>query len=355
MSPAQQGRHCSVCEKDLVDFTMMSDASLIDHLSKRIDEKTCGRFHPSQLDRVILNPEQRDSGFLLRASAVLAMIGGSFAAVGQESDTSKVQQEGVTVTKEDVMNLERGNNEHIGAVIGSYSQNVNQTVTINGKVTDTLNQEIPFAQITIWKNDVLIGGATTDFNGDYQFSTKDYQDKIIIRVESISFQNFEKNLNLDPGKLDYHLDIKLKQSNQTLQEVGLFIPITDKVNDSILITGKIIDEYGEPMPFVNIILHDANMKVLTGGTSDTNGTYEFEAITSDKKLTLKYHYVGYLSVTQNLTRSNRNKTEYTKDIQLKIARSALMGDMIIIEAKKQTKRRLKKERKEAQREERKSR
>jgi hypothetical protein len=205
MSPIQQGRHCSVCEKDLVDFTHMSDNSLIDFLSKKKDEKTCGRFHSSQLDRVILSSEQRDSGFLLRASAVLAMVGGSFMAAGQESDTSKVQQEGVTVTKEDVMNIERGNNEHIGVVIGSYSQVdtavnkqdalIKKEYVIEGKVTDEKGEELAFVNVIVYDKGKIVTGGTTDLEGNYLFTIDFKSDSITLEVKYIEYETIKIDLS----------------------------------------------------------------------------------------------------------------------------------------------------------------
>jgi hypothetical protein len=198
MSPIQQGKHCTVCKKDLVDFTNMSDNSLIDFLSKKKDEKTCGRFHSSQLDRVILSSEQRDSGFLLRASAVLAMIGGAFAAVGQESDTSKVHQEGVTITKEDILNLERGNNEHIGVVIGSYAEKViADTVQITGKITDENDDAIPFANVIFYHDEKVIGGASTDFDGYYLAHLNTSKKEITIVISHIEYEKLTINSSIN--------------------------------------------------------------------------------------------------------------------------------------------------------------
>ncbi len=49
MSPNEQGRHCSVCCKTVVDFTKMSDDEIKQYFLKYKEQKTCGTFHSSQV------------------------------------------------------------------------------------------------------------------------------------------------------------------------------------------------------------------------------------------------------------------------------------------------------------------
>ena len=46
--PTDTGGFCSSCQKDVIDFTKMSEAEVLAYFENR-QEKTCGRFHPSQL------------------------------------------------------------------------------------------------------------------------------------------------------------------------------------------------------------------------------------------------------------------------------------------------------------------
>ena len=50
MTENEKGRFCGSCQKTVVDFTLMSDKQILDHLSKATG-KTCGRFANDQLDR----------------------------------------------------------------------------------------------------------------------------------------------------------------------------------------------------------------------------------------------------------------------------------------------------------------
>lgn len=61
MTPAAQGKFCGSCEKIVVDFTTYSDQELINFFVHR-NQKACGRFNHTQLDRNISEaniPEKR--------------------------------------------------------------------------------------------------------------------------------------------------------------------------------------------------------------------------------------------------------------------------------------------------------
>jgi len=75
MQPAERGRHCSACQKTVIDFTTMSDPEIIRYLSIA-GPQVCGRLAPDQLHRTLvpLPPPQKNgwagwkwllAGFLL--------------------------------------------------------------------------------------------------------------------------------------------------------------------------------------------------------------------------------------------------------------------------------------------------
>lgn len=53
MTPNEQGRHCNVCCKTVVDFTGMNDEEVkYFFLNKKKEESVCGRFNNEQLHRI---------------------------------------------------------------------------------------------------------------------------------------------------------------------------------------------------------------------------------------------------------------------------------------------------------------
>jgi hypothetical protein len=87
MVPETTGRFCGSCEKTVVDFTGMSDFSIVNYLESHKTEKVCGRFTKPQLDRVYqLNQPVFAPSFDLRA-VVLGLALTTFSAVHSFAQT----------------------------------------------------------------------------------------------------------------------------------------------------------------------------------------------------------------------------------------------------------------------------
>lgn len=87
MQPEATGRFCGSCEKSVIDFTGMSDFSIVNYLESHKNEKVCGRFTKPQLDRVYqLNTPVFAPSFDLRA-VVLGLALTTFSAVHSFAQT----------------------------------------------------------------------------------------------------------------------------------------------------------------------------------------------------------------------------------------------------------------------------
>lgn len=71
MQPVTGGRHCSQCEKVVVDFTRMTDAQLLDYFNK--NTSSCGQFTSEQLNRTIVPIEVPKSSHWARIAASLLL------------------------------------------------------------------------------------------------------------------------------------------------------------------------------------------------------------------------------------------------------------------------------------------
>lgn len=90
MTPETDGRFCDSCEKSVVDFTQMSDFSIVNYLENHKHEKVCGRFTKPQLDRVYqLNQPVFSPTFDLRA-VVLGLALSTFSAIHSFSQTDSI-------------------------------------------------------------------------------------------------------------------------------------------------------------------------------------------------------------------------------------------------------------------------
>jgi hypothetical protein len=81
MTPETSGRFCGSCDHSVIDFTSMSDFSIVNYLENHKNEKVCGRFSKPQLDRVYsLNQPVFAPTFDLRA-VVLGLGLATFCAI----------------------------------------------------------------------------------------------------------------------------------------------------------------------------------------------------------------------------------------------------------------------------------
>lgn len=53
MLPEEQGRHCQLCSKTVIDFTTWEPEAIRDYMKQRSGEKVCGRFTAGQLDSAV--------------------------------------------------------------------------------------------------------------------------------------------------------------------------------------------------------------------------------------------------------------------------------------------------------------
>jgi len=89
MTPTATGRHCAACAKNVVDFTQLSDAEILEHLARAGRGGTCGRFRVEQLARPLqplaLAPPTRWRTWLATLAAVWGLREvGSSAAQAQD-------------------------------------------------------------------------------------------------------------------------------------------------------------------------------------------------------------------------------------------------------------------------------
>ena len=72
MTAVEQGRFCSSCQKNVVDFTTQSDEEIISFFNN-YNGSACGRFTDDQLDRPIQQIELKPASGLLKYAAGLLL------------------------------------------------------------------------------------------------------------------------------------------------------------------------------------------------------------------------------------------------------------------------------------------
>ncbi len=235
MTQKEKGKYCQSCNKIVIDFSVMSDRQVIEYF-KKTTGKTCGRFNNDQLQRPIVEPQQKPSkwnyliasiiGFFMTGKLVAQdkMLLGKVArkpamqscvakgeTVEVKKDTNHIKTVGDTIVTEEVfVNIPMGS---IKITPFTGSEAIMNNRKIIGKIIDEKGSVIGGATITI-KGTRL--GTASDFNGAFELK-KLGASKLIIVVSSISFET--KEINVIPKELKGDLVIVLKENKNELNEV----------------------------------------------------------------------------------------------------------------------------------------
>ncbi len=89
MKPEAQGRFCASCSTKVVDFTVMSDFSIVSYMESKRNEPVCGRFTEEQLNKDYqwMKPQNHLVSFDLRA-VVLGLALSTFSALPSQAQNS---------------------------------------------------------------------------------------------------------------------------------------------------------------------------------------------------------------------------------------------------------------------------
>ena len=179
------GKFCSSCQKSVVDFANFSDHELHIWFTEN-QGKSCGRFKPEQLDRLIrVKSNFAISQFKpsLIAASLLAFL--SFPKLVNAnislSYPTTFQTDNKKSLKDDVL---KENTE-------------DDFVTVRGKVIDK-GDKLPLIAVSIRVKNSKIG-TTTDRNGEFELrlDRKQFKDKVILDIRYIGFESKELKVNLN--------------------------------------------------------------------------------------------------------------------------------------------------------------
>ncbi|WP_028283544.1 TonB-dependent receptor domain-containing protein [Olleya marilimosa] len=122
---------------------------------------------------------------------------------------------------------------------------------------------------------------------------------------------------------------------QTLTILLLFISFLVNAQETITITGQIIDQKTqETLPFVSVSVNDeATNAIVTGSISDDNGRFEIKDLKTGKYI-VNITYLGFETVQRKIASGGLNPIFDLGKIELKPSAEAL--DEVTIEAKRAT-------------------
>lgn len=170
MTPTSGGRHCTACQKTVVDFTQKTDAEILAHLAL-VSNSSCGRFRADQLARPLLPaaPVNRWRSWLGAVLAVGGVLGAGRAAgqslqYGGGPEPVAAAPGGATSAAE----KPAGQAEQPTAPLPAGRAG---SLTVHGEVRDA-SDRLPLPGVTVLLPGTTIG-TSTDANGAFTLTVPD--------------------------------------------------------------------------------------------------------------------------------------------------------------------------------------
>lgn len=204
MTPAEKGRFCTSCKKEVIDFTKLSNKQIAFEVNK--GKSLCGRLKKEQLETVVNVPEKNSFRGVVAASILLSIISVSEGVIAQVCKKT----EKVPVLKNDsIVHLEKKNDF--------------KKVKVFGNVND-VSGGLPGVMVVLKGTTI---GAETDFDGNFVVEIPKNQEKKNILV--FSFVGYESR-EVEITNYNKNLKVTLKEDDNILGEVVVGMVISSKPN-----------------------------------------------------------------------------------------------------------------------------
>ncbi len=315
MTATEQGKFCLACQKEVIDFSQMSDKEILRHISNA-SGKSCGRFRNDQLNRSLIPPEEIKrvwwKYWMNVAATFLLMTGKSQAQVKAPLPPTTIQPA-------------KDNQEPYNVTVGIVAYPLYTEYTVAGKITDDSNFPLPGVTVRIKGTPI---GTSTDSQGNYSLKVLN-REKVDLVVAAVGMETTEvtvvnknyrlsavlANVTMHPMVMGLMGDVvvvnkkrksiaavfKKKEPKKEIIQPSSTIMGDTAIADIVVgkmridretkftIKGKIVDEQGEPIGFASIII--ANDK--SGTAADSTGNFELNGLSAKDFITIKVSAVGY--------------------------------------------------------------
>ncbi len=199
MSPVEKGKFCGSCQKQVIDFTNMSDRQVAQFFKKPIlslskGGSVCGRFMTDQLNREMEIPKKRIPWVKYFFSFLIPAIFISKAS-SQNIKMGKPMPVNRDTTRTPMINEPRILGMVISDKIHPFVKDttvienpITDTKTIKGKVVNESGDTVPFASIQIGKTPTVF---VADENGEFTINVTMLGKDRSLLVSSVGFESKE--------------------------------------------------------------------------------------------------------------------------------------------------------------------
>lgn len=205
MLPVVQGRHCSTCNRKVVDFAEMEDADILALLGEHQNERVCGRFRPSQLGRTMTTNRLSsfvEQTFSLRAVLLGASLSGLLALEScdpaRKSVTEAPTEQPVPAKKDQYGKYDHSATKYISGTL----------LYPDGKVAK--NAEV----LLFYREGKGSGLVTTDRKGMFQFPVDEGLTPTSITVEledDYNYRSYYASVDLDTVPVLQGMTVRLEE------------------------------------------------------------------------------------------------------------------------------------------------
>jgi hypothetical protein len=259
MTPNEQGRHCLSCQKTVVDFTLMSDQEILNHIS-HASSSTCGRFTNDQLNKTYTERKVKPAFTFRYAWNVLVatfLLTGSAATAQSKKSSKKKEPIGQQVKK---ISLPR--DIIMGAVMEAPARIITGTV-----IDDSTGLPIGFASVRI--KGIETGTSAND-TGYFRITVPGKNDMVTIIVSAIGYEDNEFEVPVYGFK---------KYKVMMAQEAELLKPVEVKG----VMMGKVAPREAPPIPERGPIDFEAALGGVVGGVTVVSKVNKVEKIKREVK------------------------------------------------------------------------
>jgi TonB-dependent SusC/RagA subfamily outer membrane receptor len=324
MTPSQQGRFCTACAKEVVDFTSMSDTEVLHYFLDKKNEKVCGRMHPEQLNRSVTKPVYavKKKWWHWNYAAMLLLLFGRPGAAKAQGVVKAVTSQ-LPAPETDV---------EARRILGKVTPVEKNKQLVHGKITDDAGTALAGATILIKGTQKA---TVSDTNGEYSITVN--SDKAVLTISSVGFETTETDLK---SKKQYDI-VLTKLKPQFLGEVvvvgGVFssdyIPAAVPKHIAVI---EVLDN-GTRQPVKAILSINKNSYYTSDNVNtDSKGVYKLKHIKEDDKYQVTVTAAGYKATTLDIKGwnfNNRKETRYVflereKTVEASVIRVGIVSSSI---------------------------
>ncbi len=202
MTPTRQGKFCSVCSKQVIDFSLMSDNQILNYL-KNNTGNLCGRFDETQLQRTLIETK------VSRKRSWYAMFVLPFVFLFQKSFGQKTSSYNAKIITNKVIPKEQAT---VGFVFpGLPGQDSINLFSINGTVKDNSGNPVGGASVVIEETNQ---GVATDSFGRFTISAPFSYSSVTLTASYIGYEIIKKHISL--AKENNEVNFVMNNKNESV-------------------------------------------------------------------------------------------------------------------------------------------